>query len=73
MPRSAPHVTECYASQSEDFVPLSNFKTLPKDLFAVPQPNGDIFLRYSNGQEAQFDVIGMVIGLCLEVPPGFPK
>jgi hypothetical protein len=58
---------------SEDITPLHDFKSLPENLFAVSEPNGDILLQYADGEEAQFDVIGMVIGSCLEVPPGFPK
>jgi len=46
---------------------------LPDGLFAVPQSNGDIFLRGYDGMEAVFDVIGMVVAKCLEAPPGFSK
>ena len=39
-----------------NLVPLLNFTPLPRSLSAVPQPNGDIFLQYSNGEEAEFDL-----------------
>lgn len=69
----AVHINLCYSKYKDDLVPLADFKKLPEDLFAVPEPNGDIFLRYSSGEEAQFDVIGVVVGKCLEPPPGYSK
>ena len=70
---AAPRIGSYYLAYSDDLTPLQNFKSLPADLFAMPQSNGDIGLHYLNGEEAQFDVIGMVISSCLEAPPGFPK
>ena len=70
---TAPDIRHYYSLYSEGITPLAKFKSLPEDLFAVAQSNDDIFLQYSNGEEAQFDVIGMIIGSCLEVPPGFSK
>jgi len=58
---------------SDNLVPLADFKALPEDLSSVPEPNGDVFLRYSSGAEAEFDVIGMVVAKCLEAPPRFSK
>lgn len=58
---------------SEELCPLANFQTIPDNLIASPLPNGDIILRYTEGEEATFDIIGVVIGSCLEVPPGFSK
>jgi len=54
-------------------MPLADFKALPENLYAIPQPNGDVFLRYSSGEEAEFDVIGIVVAKCLDAPPGFSK
>ena len=70
---AASDIGQYYSIYSDELISLANFNPLPESLSAVPQPNGDIFLRYSNGEEAHFDVIGMVVGSCLEVPPGFSK
>lgn len=70
---AAPHIGHYYSVYAEELNALHEFKSLPENLFAVPQGNGDIFLCYADGQEAEFDVIGMVIALCLEPPAGFPK
>lgn len=53
--------------------PLADFKTLPEDLLAVPLPNGDIALRYPDGQEASFNVIGVIVGCTLDMPPTHSK
>lgn len=53
--------------------PLADFTTLPEDLFAIPLANGDIALRYSGGEEAAFDVIGVIIGCTLESSPGHAR
>lgn len=70
---AAAHIGPYYSAYSQEIVPLCDFKSLPDDLSAVPQANGDIVLRYSNGQEATFDVIGVIIGSCLEAPTAFAK
>jgi len=54
-------------------VPLSALKEIPPDLSAVVEANGDVYLRYSNGEEAEFAVIGVVCGACLVAPSTFPK
>jgi len=43
------------------------------DLSAVSLPNGDVILHCAGGHEASFDVIRVIIGLCLETPASFPK
>lgn len=58
---------------SQDLRPLSDFTSVPDDLKAVLQSNGDIALRLPDGQEPLFDVIAVIIGSCLEAPPGFSK
>lgn len=70
---AADHIGSLYSVYSNELCPLADFKSLPDDLFAVAQPNGDISLYCSNGQESSFDVIGMIISSCLDPPPGFPK
>ena len=72
-PCPGPHIGNYYSTYSDDLSPLSSFRSLPANLFALTQPNGDVILHYGGGEEADFDVIGMVIGTCLEVPSGFPK
>jgi len=70
---AADHISSLYSVYSNELCPLADFKSLPDDLFAVAQPNGDIGLYCSDGQESLFDVIGMIISSCLDPPPGFPK
>jgi hypothetical protein len=62
-----------YSTLSDDLSPLARFTVVPNDLLPVPQPNGDIHLCYPDMQEATFDIIGVIIGSCLEAPLGFPK
>ena len=62
-----------YALFSEHLRPLSEFKTIPEYVTTVSLPNGDIGLQLPDGQEATFDVIVVVIGSCLQAPPGYPK
>lgn len=50
---------------------LSRVIQVPANLSAVTEANGDIYLRYSNGKEAEFGVIGVVCGECLVAPPTF--
>ena len=41
--------------------PLSAATQVPADLSAVTEPNGDIYLRFSDGREAEFGVIGVIV------------
>ena len=59
--------------RSNDFNPLWNFSTIPDGLSAVPRSNGDVLLLLADGSEPHFDVVGVVVGSCLETPPGYPK
>jgi len=52
---------------------LSAVKQVPADLSAVIEPNGDIYLRFTDGREAEFDVVGVICGECLVAPSKFPK
>ena len=52
---------------------LSAAKEIPPDLSANVEANGDIYLRYSTGEEAEFSVIGVICGACLVAPAGFLK
>ena len=70
---TAAHITPCYSFYSKELCPLSAFKEVPDGLAAVAQPNGDIILCMQDNKEASFDVIGVVLNSCLNVPPGFPK
>lgn len=71
--RPAPHIAQYYALYSDEIHPLSDFNTVPKDVVAVPLPNGDVALHLSNGEELTFNVISAVAGYCFEPPPSFPK
>jgi len=70
---TADHIGSLYSVYSSELCPLSEFKSLPDNLFPITQPNGDIGLYSSDGQESSFDVIGMIISSCLDPPSGFPK
>lgn len=52
---------------------LSRATQVPADLSAVTEANGDIYLQYANGKEAEFGVIGVVCGECLVAPPAFSR
>lgn len=58
---------------ADHMVSLSALKEIPPDLSAVVEANGDVYLRYLNGEEAEFAVIGVVCGACLLAPSTFPK
>lgn len=70
---SAGHIESCYNIYSNELTPLADFKTIPKDLVALPLSNGDIALCNSDLQEVSFDIIAVIVGLCLDAPAGFPK
>jgi hypothetical protein len=72
-PFSAPHIGSYYSQFVDHLRPLSNCTSVPDDLIAVSQFNGDISLRTPGGEEATFDVIAVNIDSCLEAPPGFSK
>ena len=50
-----------HAVLADHMVSLSALKKIP-DLSAVVEVNRDVYLRYSNGEEAEFAVIGVVCG-----------
>ena len=52
---------------------LSRAVQVPADLSAVVEANDDIYLRYADGREAEFGVIGVVCGESLAPPSGFAK
>ena len=52
---------------------LSGVKQVPADLSAVTEPSGDIYLRYADGKEAEFGVVGVICGECVVAPSAFPK
>lgn len=52
---------------------LSSATQIPANLAAVTEPNGDIYLRYADGEEAEFAVIGVICGECLVAPSTFSK
>jgi len=56
-----------------DVAVLSAAKTIPPNLSAVAEPNGDIYLRYSGGEEAEFAVIGVVCGESVVPPATFSR
>lgn len=70
---SAPQIALYNSDYSSILCPLANFKVLPENLFAIPLPNGDISLRYSDGQEAFFDVVGVIVATNLVAPVGLAK
>ena len=41
---TGPHIGPYYSQYSDDLRPLSNFTSVPEDLIAVSQTNGDIAL-----------------------------
>ena len=69
----APDVGGCYGAYFDELIPLANFETLPDSLLALPLSNGDIALFGTDGQEAVFDVVGVVLALSLETPPNYAK
>lgn len=46
---------------------------MPENLVVESLASGDKVLRLPNKNEAEFDVIGMVVGICLETPPGYAR
>lgn len=52
---------------------LSTANPVPVDLSAVTETNGDIYLRFGNGDEVEFTVIGVICGECLVAPMGFAR
>ena len=58
---------------ADQVYPLSSAVEIPVDLSTVEEPNGDIYLRYSEGKEAEFGLIGVICGECLVAPLMFPK
>ncbi|KAF9779572.1 hypothetical protein BJ322DRAFT_1113370 [Thelephora terrestris] len=66
-------IGRCYATYVDELRPLSDFDGGPVGLTAATLSNGDVVLETSDHQEASFDVIGVVVGSCLEAPPGFSK
>lgn len=70
---AVPHIDPYYTAYADHLRPLASFSTVPDNLFAFHEPNGDISLRYSDSEEASFDVIGVIVGFHLDPPVGFPK
>ena len=62
-----------YSKISRHMCPLAEFNYIPQYLVTTTLPRGSVGLKMSNGQEAAFDVIGVVIAACLQAPPGYPR
>ena len=71
--QSASHINDCYLAYADELSPLADFKVVPDSLHMTFLANGDIILCYPDGQEANFDVIGVIVGCCLDAPTRFSK
>lgn len=58
---------------AEQMNPLSAATQVPAGLSTSAEENSDIYLRYADGEEAEFTVIGVICGECLVAPPSFAK
>lgn len=69
----ADEIASFYTQYSHVLDPLSNCVDVPKGLVVEPLASGDMVLRKPDRNEAEFDLIAMVVGKCLEAPHRFAK
>lgn len=62
-----------YSMLSGLLCPLSSFNSIPEHVTKTTHPDGCIGLQTSDGKEAVFNVIGVVVNSCLQAPPGYPR